>query len=93
MRKYNKGLKKQGYKVVRRNFLTRKRDCASIVAALSILLLNILMRRKTITIRRIRKKASMSTRRVTSKWERHILGMSGTQLKRAQVMRMRTLQP
>jgi hypothetical protein len=48
------------------------------------------MRRKTTITRRTRKRASKSTRRVTSKWEKYILGMDGTQLKRAQVMRMTT---
>jgi hypothetical protein len=45
------------------------------------------MRRKRTTTRGITKKESMSTRRETSKWERHTLGMSGTQLK-SQVKRM-----
>jgi hypothetical protein len=39
------------------------------------------MRRKTTNTRGTTMKASMNTKRDTSKWERHALGMSGTQLK------------
>jgi hypothetical protein len=59
------------------------------MAALSISLPSVLMRRNITIIRRTRKRVGMSIRRVTSKWEKHKLGMNGTQLKRAQVMRMK----
>jgi hypothetical protein len=90
IRKYHKGLKQNGYlyKVVQRRFSNKKRELAKTMAAPNTLLPNVLMRRKKTTTRgTTTKKASMSIERETSKWERHTLGMSGTQLK-SQVMRM-----
>jgi len=88
IRKYHKGLNQNGYKLCKRRFPNKKRVLATTVVALIILLPNISMRRRrTITRGTTIEKASMNTKRETSRWERHTLGMSGIQPK-SQVMRM-----
>ena len=51
------------------------------------------MRSKTTSTRRTRKKRRPTIERARNTWERLTLGMSGIQLERAQVNRMRRLQP
>ena len=51
------------------------------------------MRSRTTNTRRTRKRRRSTIERARSTWERLILGMNGTQLERAQVRRMRRLQP
>jgi hypothetical protein len=95
MKKYHKGLKRSGYKVVSRNFPNKeKSELATIVEALSISLPSVLKKRRKITTRRTTtKRANMSTRRGirTILRETHTSDMNGTQL-RSQVKRMIRLQ-
>jgi hypothetical protein len=93
MKRFQKGLKKQGYKVVKRIFQTRRRGHATIVVALIMSLPSVHMRSKTTSTRRTRKRTRSTIERARSTWERLTLGMNRTQLERAQVKRMRRLQP
>jgi hypothetical protein len=93
MKRFQKGLKRQGYKVVKRKFPNKKRGHATIVVAPNISLPNVHMRSKITSIRRTRKKTRLTIERSRSTWKRLTLAMNRTQLERAQVKRMRRLQP
>ena len=92
MKRYHKGLKKQGYKVVKRSFPNKKRVHAKIVEASITSLPSVHMRSRKTNTRRTRKRRKPTVERARSTWERLTLGMNGTQLERAQVKRMRRLQ-
>ena len=92
MKRFHKGIKKQGYKVVKRNFLNKKKGHAIIVVAPITSLPSVHMRSRTTNTRMTRKRRRPTVERARSTWERLILGMNETQLERAQVRRMRRLQ-
>ena len=92
MKRYHKGLKKQGYRVVKRSFPNKKkRACYNCEAPIT-LLPSVHMRSRTTNTRRTRKRRRPTVERARSTWERLILGMNGTQLKKTQVKRMRRFQ-
>jgi hypothetical protein len=91
-KRYHKGLKKQGYKVVKRKFSTR-RGHATIVGAPSISLPSAHIRSRTTSTRKRGRRTRPTIRRARKIWERHTLGMSRTQPLKGQVKKMRKLQP
>jgi hypothetical protein len=107
MKKYKKGLKRQGYKVVKRKFPNKKKrtcfNCGSTehfiakcpyeTKTSSTRWTYVHLRSKTTSTRGTRKRTTRTIERARSTWERLTLGMNGTQLERSQEKRMRRLQP
>jgi Fe2+ or Zn2+ uptake regulation protein len=91
MKKYHKGLKKQGYKVVNRTFPNKnKRTCYN-CGSTEHFIAQCPHEIKDNKFKK-EKKEDKTIERARTSWEKHTLGMSGTQRKRAQVKRMRRLQ-
>jgi len=89
LRRYQKGLKKKGYKVVKKKFPNKKKRLCYNCGSTNISLLIVPMKLKTTITRETRKRATPTTKRAKGTWERLTLDMNGTQQKIAQVRRMR----
>ena len=87
MKSYHKGLKKNGYKIVQRRFPNKKKRTCYNCGNTEHFIAKCPFEKKDNKYKRDNNEGKHEHKRDTSKWERHTLGMSRTQL-RSQVMRM-----
>ena len=93
MKRFHKGLKKQGYMVVKRSFPNKKKRTCYNCGSTDHFIAKCPYEIKDNKYKKDKKEEKADHRKSKKYMERLTLGMNGTQLKRAQVKRMRRLQP
>ena len=86
MKNYHKGMKRNRYKIVQRRFPNKKRTCHN-CGSMEHFIAKCPYDKKENKYKRENNEGKHEQKRDTSKWERHTLVMSGTQV-RSQAMRM-----
>jgi multimeric flavodoxin WrbA len=93
LRRYQKGLKKQGYKVVKRKFPNKKKRLCYNCGSTEHLIAHCPHEIEYNNYKRDKKEVRPTIKRAKGTWERLTLDMNRTQQKIDQVRRIRRLQP
>jgi hypothetical protein len=93
MKRFQKGLKKQGYKVVKRKFPNKKKMTCYNCGSTDHFIAKCPHEIKDNKYKKDKKEDKADHRKSRNIWDKLTLGMNGIQLLRAQVKKMRKLQP